>query len=189
MKHNFKLKSVLATTLLVALPLLQLSQPSQAATGDRAAMQSSNAQADAQNKADKEKCGSMTGNAKDICMEEAKGKLKVARAESEFAYSGKSKDQMNVVVTKANVAYALAKEKCDDQTGNSKDVCVKEAKATQASAMADAKMNKKVSAARAESAEEKHEAAYKVAAEKCDAMTGDAKSNCMTSAKAEHAKK
>ena len=189
MNHNFKLKSTLATVLLVALPLMQVTQRSQAATGDKAALQNSNTRAEAQYKTDREKCSTMTGNAEDICMEEAKGKLKVSRAEGEFAYSGKPKDQMNVVVTKANVAYAVAEEKCDDQTGNSKDVCVKEAQAAKASAMADAKMNKKVSAARVESAEEKHEAAYKVAAEKCDALTGDAKSNCMISAKAEHVKR
>lgn len=186
MNNRFKLKSTFATLLLVALPFSHLSQ---AATGDRTAFQNRNALADAQYKSDKEKCGTMTANAKDVCVEEAKGKMKITRAESEFAYSGKAKDQVNVTVTKAKVAYAVAKEKCDDQTGNSKDVCVKEAKATQASAMADVKMNKKVNAAKAESAEEKHEAAYKVAAEKCDALTGDAKSSCMTSAKAEHSKR
>jgi hypothetical protein len=177
MKHTFKLKSLLASTLLVALPFSHLSH---AASGT---------QADSQYNTDKEKCSPMTGNAKDICMEEAKGKLKVARAESEFAYSGKVKDQTNVAVTKAKVAYAIAKEKCDDQMGNPKDVCIKEAKAAEAVAMADAKMKKKVTAARAESAEEKHEAAYRVAAQKCDALTGDAKTSCMNIAKAEHGKR
>jgi hypothetical protein len=186
MKHSFKLKSTLVTMLFVVLPFSNFSQ---AATGDRTAMQNVNNQADAQYKTDKDKCNSMTANAKDICMEEAKGKQKVTRAEAEFAYSGKPKDQSNVVVTKAKAAYAVAKEKCDDQTANAKDVCVKEAKAAQAIAMADAKMNQKVSAAKAESTEEKHEAAYKVAAEKCDALTGDAKTSCMTSAKAEHSKR
>ena len=186
MKQTFKLQSALAAILLVALPFSHLSQ---AATGDKTAYQNGKALADTQYKAEKEKCGSLTANAKDICMEEAKGHMKVARAEGEFAYSGKAKDEMNVTVTKAKVAYAVAKEKCDDLTGNSKDVCVKEAKATEVSALADVKMNKKVSAAKAESAEEKHDAAYKVATEKCDALTGDAKSSCMTSAKAEHVKR
>ncbi len=186
MKPSIKLKSTLATLLLVALPFSHLSQ---AATGDRIAFQNGNVLADAQYKTDKQKCAAMAANAKDICMEEAKGKLKVTRAEGEFAYTGKAKDQMNVTVTKTNVAYAVAKEKCDDLTGNGKDVCVKEAKAAQAVAMADVKMNKKVSAAKAESAEEKHEAAYKVASQKCDALSGDAKSSCMTAAKAEHGKR
>ena len=186
MNSSFKLKSALATMLLVAIPFSHLSQ---AATGDKAALQNGNAKAEAQYKADREKCNSLTANANDICMEEAKGRLRVARAEGEFAYSGKPNDQTNVVTTKARVAYAVAKEKCDDQNGNAKDVCVKEAKAAEASAMADVKMNKKVSDAKAESAEKKHEAAYKVASEKCDALTGDAKSSCVTSAKAEHGKR
>lgn len=139
MNSNYKLKSAFAAVLLVAIPFAQLSQ---AATGDKTALKSSDANAKAQYKADKEKCGAMTANAKDICMQEAKGQLKVARAESEFAYSGKPKDQTNVAVTKAHVAYAVAKEKCDDQTGNAKSVCVKDAKAAETSAMADAKMIK-----------------------------------------------
>ena len=39
----------------------------------------------AQYKADKEACKSMTGNAKDVCMDEAKGKEKIAKAEADAA--------------------------------------------------------------------------------------------------------
>jgi hypothetical protein len=35
--------------------------------------------------------------------------------------------------------YDVAKEKCDDLSGNAKDVCVKDAKAAQAKAKAEAK--------------------------------------------------
>jgi hypothetical protein len=37
-------------------------------------------------------------------------------------------------------AYAAAKGKCDDQAGNATDVCVKEAKAVETKALADAKI-------------------------------------------------
>jgi hypothetical protein len=47
-----------------------------------------------------------------------------------------------VRTAKADAAYELAKEKCDDLSGNAKDVCQKDAKAAQASAKADAKAAK-----------------------------------------------
>ncbi len=50
-------------------------------------------------------------------------------------------------------------------------------------ALADAKLDKKESAAMTESADDKGEANYKVAAEKCDALAGDAKASCMSASK------
>ena len=45
--------------------------------------------AEAQYKTDKAACDALNGNAKDICMEEAKGKEKVAKAEAEAAYEAR----------------------------------------------------------------------------------------------------
>ena len=42
--------------------------------------------------------------------------------------------QVKVLVAKAESAYAVAKERCDDKSGNAKDVCVKEAKAVESRA-------------------------------------------------------
>jgi len=39
----------------------------------------------------------------------------------------------------ADAEYDLAKEKCDDQSGNAKDACVKDAKAVKATAIADSR--------------------------------------------------
>ena len=139
-------------------------------------------------KADKAVCAPMAGNARDICIEEAKGKEKVARAELEYGYTGKSRDQNKVLVAKAEASYAVAKEKCDDKAGNAKDVCVKEAKAVEVKALADAKMGKQIGEAKMDAAQEKRDADYKVAAEKCDAMAGDAKTSCMSMAKAKFGK-
>jgi predicted ThiF/HesA family dinucleotide-utilizing enzyme len=87
------------------------------------------------------------------------------------------------MVAKAESTYAVAKEKCDDLSGNPKDVCVKEAKAVEVKALADAKMGKKVGEAKVEAVEDKKDANYKVEAEKCDALAGDAKSSCMAAAR------
>lgn len=128
-------------------------------------------------------CKSMSANAKDICMAEAKGNEKVGKADLEARYSGKAKDQNNLMVAKAEAAYAVAKEKCDDKAGNDKDVCVKEAKAAETKAKSDAKLTKTVKNATTDAMDDRMTADYKVAIEKCDALSGDAKSACVTNAK------
>lgn len=160
----------------------------QAATITKTDYQAGKTRIDADYKADKAACASLAANAKDICVEESKAKEKVARAELEYSFTGKSKDRSKVLVAKAESAYAVAKEKCDDKAGNDKDVCVKEAKAVKVKALADAKMGKEISEARTDASDEKRDADYKVAIEKCDALAGDAKAGCVGSAKAKFGK-
>jgi hypothetical protein len=178
---NFQFKTSLLSAFGVAL-LLALPA-AEAATISKADYKAGKTRISEDYKAQKSACGTSTGNAKDICAEEAKAQEKVARAELEYAYSGKPKDQNKVLVAKAESAYAVAKEKCDDQTGNNKDVCVKAAKADEVKALADAKMGKEIKASQTDAAQSKRDAEYKLAAEKCEALAGDAKSNCMTAAK------
>jgi hypothetical protein len=134
-------------------------------------------------KADKASCAKFSANEKDICMEKAKGKEKVALAELEFNDTGKASDGIKVAVARADADYAVAKELCDDKAGNVKDVCVAEAKATHTKALADAKLSKKVGEAKKDAVDDKRDADYKVAAEKCDSLSGDAKSACVSAAK------
>ena len=180
MNRNFKLKISLIAGALLAMPLAQaMSKADYTAAKTRIS---------ADYKADKAACASLAGNAKDVCGEEAKAKEKVARAELEYSYSGKPADQTKVLETKAKSAYAVAKEKCDDKAGNDKQVCVQEAKAVETKALADAKMGKQIGEARKDAAEEKREADYKLAVQKCDALAGDAKASCMAAAKAKMGK-
>ena len=149
---------------------------------------------EAQYKADKERCSSLSGNAKDVCQAEAKGKEKVAKAQLEADYKNTDKARNEARVARADADYDVAKEKCDDLSGNQKDVCVKQAKAAHEKAKADAKVAKvdqKTSAnsaekradARKEAREDTRDAQYKVAVEKCDAMSGAAKDQCVKDAK------
>jgi len=145
-------------------------------------------QATATYKADKAACDKLAGNTKDICVQEAKAKEKVAKAEAEYAHTGKDSDRSKVAFAKADGAYDVAKERCDDKSGNDKDVCVKEAKAAHVKAKADAKVSKEGASARKDAVADKNDAEYKVAAEKCDAMSGDAKKSCIDAAKAKYGK-
>ena len=144
------------------------------------------ANADTQYKVDKDACASLSGNAKDICIAQAKGKDNVAKADAEAAYENTPKARENARVVHAQANYDVAIEKCDDLAGNRKDVCVKEAKAELVKGKADAKVDR-VSADTQprrcdeagrrpqEANAEKRDAEYKVAIEKCDALAGPAK--------------
>ena len=182
MKNVFNFKASLIVAGLLALPLAN------AATMTKDAYKTGKDGISSQYKTDKSACDAMSANAKDICVEQAKAKEKVARAELEYGYTGKAGDAAKVQEVKAKTAYAVAKEKCDDLAGNAKDVCVKEAKAVEVKALADAKANKKMGEARSDANTDKRDADYKVAAEKCDALAGDAKTSCMNSAKAKFGK-
>jgi len=182
MNKTLLLKHSLVIAAMLAFPLAQ------AATMAKADYKTAKSRISATYKADKAACASFTANAKDVCIQEAKAKEKVARAELEYSYSDTTRNGNKVMVAKAESTYAVAKEKCDDQSGNAKDVCVKEAKAVEAKALAEAKIGKKVNAAITDAAKDMTDAKYKVAAEKCESMTGDAKATCMATAKADAGK-
>ena len=182
MNKLFNLKASLVMTAMLVLPVAY------GATLNKADYQAGKTRITEDYKTDKAACTSLTANAKDICAQEAKGKEKVARAELEYAYTAKSSDRNKVLVEKAEATYAVAKEKCDDQTGNAKDVCVQETKAIRTKALANAKLGKEIGEAKTEAADDKRDADYKVAVEKCDGMSGDAKTNCLTTAKAKFGK-
>lgn len=176
----------------------------------KASYKADKARISAEYKVDKAGCASLSGNPGDICVAEAKGKEKIAKAELEASYEPSRKSRYEAHVAKAEADYAVANEKCDDLAGNAKDVCVKEAKAAKIAAKADAKAQMKTSdaiaTARKDSAESrskaneqateahkdatafKIDADYKVAKEKCDGLAGNAKDVCVKEAKARFGK-
>ena len=154
---------------------------------------------EAEYKASKEACNKLSGNAEDVCKAEAKAKQRIAEADLDAKNQGTAKARSDARVARAEGAYLVAREKCDDLAGNAKDVCVKEAKAAETKAKADAKADRKVAdankdaaerstEARKDAAETKRDADYKVAIERCDRLAGDAKNACVTDAKARFGK-
>ena len=155
--------------------------------------------ADAQYKIDKDACASLSGNAKDICVAEAKGKDNIAKAEAGAAFENTPKARESARIAHAQANYDVAIEKCDDVAGNRKDVCVKETKAEFVKGKANAKVDRvaadtrqdaatKQADARNEATVAKREAEYKVAIEKCDALAGPAKDSCVSTAKTQFGK-
>ena len=155
-------------------------------------------------------CDPMAGNARDICVAQAKGSEKVARADLDAQHKPGAKTRHDLRVARADAEYAVAREKCDDRAGNVKDVCVKEAKAAHVAARADARTQEKAAdankaagettakargeadgkivAARKDAAGEKRDAEYAVAKEKCGALAGETKDACVKDAKARYGK-
>lgn len=158
----------------------------------------------------KASCAALAGNAKDVCGAEATGKDNVALADLEATYKPTEKNRYKVRVAKAEADYGVAMQKCDDLSGTPKDVCVKEAKAAQISAKADAKAQMKISDAKttanAQSADaqntardkaiearqdakaDKADAEYTVAKEKCSTFSGSTKDGCLEQVEARFGK-
>lgn len=162
----------------------------------------------AKHKADEAACQSLAGNFKDICIVEAKGRSDVAKAELEVRLAPSDSNRLKLRTARADAAFALAKERCDDFSGNAADVCIKEAQSEHVAAKADARLDEKTAAANAtarrqtadakataqretgkaaqDAADAKHKAAYAVDREKCEAFSGDVKDTCIKAAKARH---
>jgi hypothetical protein len=183
---SFKLSSLAQAVTLCAGALL--FSGTALAAGDKMAYDQARSSAKATYDGDKKACDAMSGNAKDICVAEAKAKKTKTEVNAEAAYKETPKAREHAIHESAEADYKVAKERCDDKAGNDKDVCVKEAKAVMTRAKADAKASQKGTEARIDANKDKRDADYKVAAEKCDALAGDAKSACVASAKARFGK-
>ena len=195
--------SALATSL-----LLTVCMGASAAPISKVDYQAGKSSAKAQLKADKIACDAQTANAKDICVQEAKGREAIALAELEQNYAPSTKHNYQIGVARADASFAVAKEKCDDLAGNPKDVCRTEAKSAHTAAIAEAKLSEKtvqnnskeaqsIGEAKTTAADKNasaqktatadiREAQYKTAAEKCDAFASDVKTKCVADARTKY---
>jgi hypothetical protein len=92
-------------------------------------------------------------------------------------------NQYKAAVAHADAQYDADKAACKQRQGNDKDVCMQEAKAAHTAAIADAKAARKENSAMTDARSDKLAADYKVAKEKCDSLSGDAKDACVRDAK------
>jgi hypothetical protein len=161
----------------------------QAANFSKASYDSAKADIKATYKAERENCGALAGNAKDICVEQAKGREAVALAQLEYNYTGKAADERKLYTVRADTRYELAKERCDDLGGDAKDVCLRQARSEHEKAQADIKLAQKVTTAIDEADQARMKADYKLAMEKCTQLAGDAKDSCVSAAKSRYGEK
>lgn len=141
-------------------------------------------------KVSRDKCNSLKANVKDICVSEAKGVEKIAKAELEAAYEPSARHTEKLAMAKGDAAYDTAKEKCDDSLGNAKTICRKDAKAAHVKANDEARVvrvsaetGKLNTGVRNMATKDENEANYKAATARCDSMLGTAKDTCTSDAK------
>ncbi len=156
------------------------------AAGDKTAYENAKASATSTYEAASKRCDPMSGNARDVCVAEAKAARTTTEENARAAYEGTPKARAHAKEEIADANYKVARERCDERTGNDKDVCIKVAKAERTRAKADAKAHRKTVEARQDADKDKREAEYNVAAQKCDALSGDARSACVKDAKARY---
>jgi hypothetical protein len=171
---------------LLALALAVGGGAAQAANYSKSVLEGAREDVKANYKASREACDKLSGNAKDICVEDTKGREKIALAWLDYNYSGSASDQLKVNEAIYEGRYQVAMERCDDQAGDAKDLCQREAKTAREKAKAEAKLNKKVADAMDDAETAKLKADYKLASERCDSMAGERKDVCIASAKARY---
>lgn len=180
------MKPVYGAALAALIVLSSAGMAAQAASPEaKSAYSAAKDMAKAQYTTARAQCDAITGNPQDVCIAEAKA----ARVKAEEDAGAQYKNTLRAVTAArrriAEANYDVDKARCAAHTGNEKDVCIKQAKATRVAALADAKADKKVIEARNNAREDKRIAEYKVASEKCDALAGSAKGTCVEAAKSQ----
>jgi hyperosmotically inducible periplasmic protein len=122
----------------------------------------------------KAQCDTHSGNAKDICVEQAKAARAHTESDAVVQYKNDKKSVQKAEIAVANAEYDLAKAKCADMAGTEKRTCLSTAKSAQVAAIADAKA-------------EKHMADVAQTGEDCSTMTGTSKASCLARTKSEMA--
>jgi len=130
----------------------------------------------AEYKAAREQCGSFSGQAKNVCIEEAKAVDTKARAKAEADYRQTPKATKVMRDAYADADYRLARVKCNALSGNLKDVCIRQASAVQVKAKADARVAEVAAQANAQAAQAsaKAEAMAAEKISKADAQAAEA---------------
>jgi hypothetical protein len=138
-------------------------------------------------------CSKLQGNARDICKVQARGNFQVAKAEVQARYKPSPANEDGVKLARAEAAWRLASEKCEDLQGNAKDVCKADAKAALVASRSETRLSRasvdkgvysrKAVSERKDAREETADALYAAEKERCDALSGAAKAGCVSEAK------
>ncbi len=103
---------------------------------DTAGYKQAHNKAEADYKTAKNQCKSLKDNAQDVCEEEAKVARARAEREAIAQYKNTPRDLDKANRKLADAEYELAKEKCDDLSGDAKDSCQNQARSTKTSTLA-----------------------------------------------------
>lgn len=108
-----------------------------------AAYQAARERIETQQKADRQACRGLRGNARDVCRVEARGRAQAARAELQAQYQPGPHTEQAAKDARADAEYDVARERCDD-AGNraARKQCRQAAAAAREAAVRQAKVEK-----------------------------------------------
>jgi hypothetical protein len=139
------------------------------------------------------RCKPLKRHAKDVCLVQARGERDIAMAELDMRHEPTSRHDEKLRMARAEAAYALARENCEPLAGHAKEVCRKDAKAAFAHAQAEAKLQAEAGAdalrasrrlqERTEAEERQREAMFAAARQRCEALAGEQREDCVISAR------
>lgn len=164
---------------------------------DKEGVAAAKVQISADYKAQYKHCTTLAANARDVCVKEAVGRKKIALADLQARFAPSDSTQYRANVVRADVAYTVNQEKCNDRPGHARKVCQKDAKALHVRALEDAKIARieaqmvnapaaritAVDAARKKAAVERRAIDYEAALERCKAVADDARPQCLEDAR------
>ncbi|MES2077052.1 MAG: BON domain-containing protein [Pseudomonadota bacterium] len=146
-----------------------MASPAMAQTRDTAAYKQATSKAADDYKMTKAKCDEQSGNAKDLCVQEAKAARARADADAVAQFKNDTKDVRKSRIAVADADYDVAKAKCADM-GDSKGNCLREAKVTHTAAVNDAKAEQRAATTAQANAD-------------CDRLSGSDKAACVARGK------
>ena len=134
------------------------------------------------------RCDAVAGIPHDICVAEAHAARVRIEEEAQAAYTNTLAAYTQARMRIASAYYDRDKARCGALAGNDREVCLQQAKAYLVAARADARADRKTVEARLDARDEKIDAEYRVALQKCDAFAGAVKDQCVGTARAAYGK-
>lgn len=114
-------------------------------------------------------CATETGNAKQVCQQQAKVARARAEADAVAQYKNTPREMSRARTAVANAEYGLARAQCADRTGDDRSACLNDARSAQMAALADAKSGARMAAGGAG-----------MGKENCEGLDATAKTACVT---------
>jgi hyperosmotically inducible protein len=177
--------TIIATLLATAVSASFAAAPTAALNHDPATYHNVTQKAAADYKMATAQCTSMTGNAKMVCMEEAKTARAHAEADAIAQYNNTPKGRTKARTAVADADFSLAKAKCADMTGADKDSCMSTATSVHTAAVADARADRAVAATGTTdtinpvTTTATRDAVKAAAVDKCAQVAGQPKTGCL----------
>jgi len=176
--------TILATLLATAISASYAAAPTAALNHDPATYRNVTQKAAADYKLALEACKDMSGNARTVCMEEAKATRARTEADAIAQYNNTTAGRAKARAAVADADFAVAKAKCNDATGAEKDSCLANANAVHTAAVADVKADRATAGVTPvttspNTAAATRDATKAAAVDKCAQIAGNSKTGCL----------